>query len=141
MANSVLADTGFIVALLSRSDQHHKWAVSQAQRLPPPWQTCDAVLSEAFYLLGRPGRPALISLLARSAATPAFALAENLVAVLKLLQKYANVPMSLADACLVRMTEIVAEPLLLTTDGDFCIYRRHGRQTVPCILPFEKTKR
>jgi uncharacterized protein len=141
MVRNVLADAGFIVALLSGSDRHHKWAVSQAQRLPLPWQTCDAVLSEAFHLLGPRGQPALVSLLRRAAAIPAFELGENFEAVLKLLQKYANVPMSLADACLVRMTEIVAEPLLLTTDADFHIYRRHGRQAVPCALPSEKTKR
>lgn len=51
------------------------------------------------------------------------------------MQKYANVPMSFADACLVRMTEIVPDPLLLTTDADFRVYRRHGRQVVPCVMP------
>jgi hypothetical protein len=43
--------------------------------------------------------------------------------------------MSFADACLVRMTEILPEPLLLTTDADFRVYRRHGRQVVPCAMP------
>jgi hypothetical protein len=51
------------------------------------------------------------------------------------MQKYENVPISFADACLVRMTEIVAEPLVLTTDTHFRIYRRNGRQVVPCVLP------
>jgi len=51
------------------------------------------------------------------------------------MRKYAGVPMSLADACLVRMTEVLPEPLVLTTDADFRIYRRHGRQVVPCVLP------
>ena len=61
--------------------------------------------------------------------------ADDMDAVLKLLEKYANVPMSFADACLVRMTETLNDPMLLTTDGDFRIYRRHGRQTIPCVLP------
>jgi predicted nucleic acid-binding protein len=56
-------------------------------------------------------------------------------AVLKLLEKYADVPMSFADACLVRMTETLNSPMLLTTDADFRIYRRHGRQVIPCVLP------
>jgi predicted nucleic acid-binding protein len=56
-------------------------------------------------------------------------------AVLKLLEKYADVPMSFADACLVRMTETLNDPVLLTTDDDFRIYRRHGRQIIPCVLP------
>jgi uncharacterized protein len=55
--------------------------------------------------------------------------------VLQLIEKYASVPMSLADACLVRMTETLSNPLLLTTDSDFRIYRRHSRQMVPCLIP------
>jgi len=50
-------------------------------------------------------------------------------------QKYADVPMSLAGACLVRMTETLADPVILTTDTDFGIYRRHSRQVVPCVMP------
>lgn len=56
-------------------------------------------------------------------------------AVLRLLAKYADVPMSFADACLVRMTETLNDPVLLTTDDDFRVYRRHGRQIIPCVLP------
>ena len=55
--------------------------------------------------------------------------------VLKLMQKYANVPMSLADGCLVRMSEALSDSLILTTDTDFRIYRRHSRQVVPCLIP------
>ncbi|MPZ58086.1 MAG: hypothetical protein GEU91_16640 [Rhizobiales bacterium] len=66
---------------------------------------------------------------------PAFHLADNTHAVLGLMHKYADVPMTFADACLVRMTEVLPDPLLLTTDADFRIYRRHSRQTVPCVLP------
>jgi hypothetical protein len=51
------------------------------------------------------------------------------------MQKYADLPMTLADACLVHMTEALADPVLLTTDTDFRIYRRRNRQTVPCVMP------
>ena len=51
------------------------------------------------------------------------------------MRKYGDVPMSFADACLVRMSEVVADPLLLTTDSGFRVYRRHGRLVVPCVLP------
>ena len=74
-------------------------------------------------------------MLLRRAVVAAFNLDNNLEAVLTLLQKYASVPMSLADACLVRMSETVAGPVVLTTDSDFRIYRRHSRQVVPCIAP------
>jgi len=65
----------------------------------------------------------------------AFELNENLEPVLRLIEKYRDVPMSLADACLVRMSETLADLVILTTDEGFRIYRRHSRQTVPCVTP------
>jgi predicted nucleic acid-binding protein len=135
MARNVLVDAGFLVALFNRRDSHHAWAAAQATGLAPPWSTCEAALSEAFHLLGPRGLASLDLLLSRQAARVALDLAAHLNPVLSLMQKYADVPMSLADACLVRMSEILAEPVLLTTDSDFRIYRRHGRQLVPHIAP------
>jgi len=135
MARSVLVDAGFLVALLSRRDRNHRWAAAQSPRLPPPWGTCEAVLSEAFHLLGARGGAELAALLRRRAVVPAFELGANVDEVLKLMRKYADVPMSLADACLVRMTEALPDPVLLTTDADFHVYRRHGRQAVPSVMP------
>ena len=135
MATSVLVDAGFLVALLSRRDTNHRWAAAQAPRLPPPWRSCDAALSEAFHLLGARGAPGLAALLRRRAVVSAFRLGEEVEEVLTLMRKYADLPMSLADACLVRMTEALTDPVLLTTDTDFRVYRRHSRQTVPCVLP------
>ena len=135
MAENVFVDAGFLVALISRRDGHHRWAVAQAKRFSPPWRTCEAALSEAFHLLGTRGSPALSGLLRRGAVLPSFELTGNLEAVLRLMTKYADVPASLADASLVRMTEITDGPIVLTTDADFRLYRRHGRQVVPCVLP------
>jgi predicted nucleic acid-binding protein len=137
MARSVLVDAGFLVALLSRRDGNHSWAAAQGQRLPPPWRTCEAVLSETFHLLGVRGGPGLAALLHRRAVTPAFDLGGEVEPVLRLMRKYSSLPMSLADACIVRMTEAMADPVVLTTDMDFRIYRRHGRQAVPCVTPLE----
>jgi uncharacterized protein len=135
MARNVLVDAGFIVALLSSRDAHHRWSVTQASELPPPWSTCEAVLSEAYHLLGELGTPNLIELLHRGALLVAFTLTENLEPVVKLMEKYSDVPMGFADACLVRMTETFADPVILTTDQDFRVYRRHSRQVVPCVTP------
>ena len=135
MARNVLVDAGFLVALLSRRDSHHQWAVTQAPGHAPPWRSCEAVLSEAFHLLGPRGAPKLSELLRRRAVIAAFHLDNDVESVTKLLQKYADVPMSLADACLVRMSETLPDPIILTTDSDFRIYRRHSRQMVPCMMP------
>lgn len=135
MAETVLVDGGFLVALLSRNDQHREWATARAARLAPPWLTCEAALSEAFHLLGRRGESKLAALLRRGLALPKFDLERELEPVLALMDKYADVPMSLADACLVRMAEIEADPVVATTDRDFLVYRRHSRQIIPCLLP------
>ena len=135
MARSVLVDAGFLVAMLSRRDFHHQWAVRQASENSAPWYTCEAVLSEAYHLLGARGAPGISAMLSRRAVVAGFNLDDHVEAVVALLQKYASVPMSLADACLVRMSETVADPLILTTDSDFRIYRRHSRQVVPCMVP------
>src|ERR1700730_2339616 len=135
MARNVLVDAGFVVALLSSRDAHHEWAVTQASEMPPPWSTCEAVLSEAFHLLGERGAPNLSALLRRRALLIAFTLAENVEPVVKLIEKYSNVPMGLAAACLVRMTEAFADPIGLAPEEDFVVYRRHSRQVVPCIIP------
>lgn len=138
MAASVIVDAGLLVALLSRRDTHHPWAVVQGRQYAPPWRTCDAALSEAFHLLGARGLPALSALIRRGAVGVGFDLASEMEPVLRLMQKYGSVPMSLADACLVRMSETLPDPVILTTDSDFQIYRRHSRQIVPCVVPVEK---
>ena len=112
MVRSPIVDAGFLVALLCRRDSHQKWALTQAY-----------------------GAAGLSALLNRRAVVAAFDLDSNVEPVLKLLQKYKDVPMSLADAFLVRMTETLTGPVILKTDSYFLIYRRHSRQIVPCVMP------
>ena len=135
MPRNVIADSSALVALLSRDDQHHDWIAAQAGSLPSPWLTCEAVLTEAFHLIGDKGAPKIKDLLRRGAMLLAFDLGDELEPVLILMEKYADVPMSLADACLVRLSETLPDPVVLTTGADFKIYRRHSRQVVPCLLP------
>ena len=135
MAASVLVDASFVVALFNRRDRHHHWAVVQSGNHPRPWLTCEPALSEAFFVVGPRGAPWLRTFLRRGSLRLAFDLDGQLEPVLKLMEKYADVPMSLADACLVRMTETFSDSLVLTTDADFRLYRRHARQVVPCSLP------
>jgi predicted nucleic acid-binding protein len=135
MASIVLADTSFLIALLSDRDANHGWAITQARRLLPPWKTCEAVLSETYHLLGEPGAHALAHMISAGGLVCHFSFADHASDVIKLMEKYRNVPMSFADACLVRMTEIMSDPVVLTTDSDFQVYRRNGRQVVPCVTP------
>ncbi len=135
MAASVLVDSSFVIAALAARDTNHNWAVATAERFSLPWQTCEAAVAEGFHLLEGSRSSALASLLQRQALIISFRLSESTDRVLDLMDKYADVPMSFADACLVRMTEVLPNPVLLTTDSDFRIYRRLGRQLVPSLLP------
>ncbi len=135
MARSCIVDSAALVALLDPREVHHCWARETLLREPQPWLTCEAVISEAYFLLQEPHAKALDQLLRQGHLQVAFDLREELTRVLDLRAKYASVPMSLADACLVRMSEILADPLVVTADADFRIYRRHSRQVVPCAMP------
>ena len=76
-----------------------------------------------------------VALLRRGAILPAFHFEGATAAVLRLMQKHADIPMSFADACLVHMSEVLPDPIVLTTDSDFRMYRRSNRQVIPCVLP------
>lgn len=134
---SVLLDTGPWVALLSRNDTHHKWALEQFQLFSPPMLSCEAVVAETCFLLKRSGfDPSLaLQFIERGVVLLPFALQEQISSVSSLFKRYENVPASLADASLIRLAEINDSPLLLTTDSDFHIYRRHGRQMIPLVSP------
>ena len=137
LSMTVLLDTGPWVALLSRNDTHHHWAVEQFRLLPPPMLSCEAVVAETCFLLKQSGfDPSLaLKFIERDVVQLPFTLQEQIVSVSSLFKRYENVPASLADAALIRMAEIHDSPLLLTTDSDFHIYRRHGRQMIPLVCP------
>ena len=140
----VLADTGPIVAYLNRRDRHHDWAVAHLRQLRPPLLTCEAVLSEAVFLLQSApgGGDRVMDLLGRGVLRLPFVLQEESSAVSRLLRRYDSVPMDLADACLVRMSEQHADCVLLTVDSEFRdVYRRHGRQVIPTLLPQGRGRR
>ena len=133
----VLIDTGPLVAFINRKDRYHVWARTAFGRIAPPLLTCEAVLAEACFLLRKysGGSASVMELLKRNVLTVAFRLDEHLEAIAASMNKYAGIPMSLADACLVRMSEIETKSAIMTLDNDFRIYKRHGRQTIPLIIP------
>ena len=132
-----LLDTGPLVSFLASGLSHHKWAVEQWKSLRPPLLTCEPVLTEAAFLLKREGRDsdALFVLLEREVIRIALAVQEEQADLRALMRRYRNRPMSLADACLVRLSEIHASAEVLTLDSDFRIYRRHGNKVIPVRMP------
>jgi predicted nucleic acid-binding protein len=134
---NVILDTGPLVAIIHRDDQYHAWSTEQTAEITLPLLTCEAVLSEAYFLLdGIPNaRRSLMNLVVNEMVQVPFSLREEIEPVGKLLNRYANIPMTFADACLVRMCEQHSRSTLFTTDSDFTIYRKHGRQVISVIMP------
>lgn len=135
--SEVIVDTGPLVALLVRTDDHHRWAVDRLRELEPPFLTCEPVLAEVAHLVRRmrQGIDRFVDLLLSNLLQVDFDVMVERAAVGRLLRKYADRPMSLADACLVRLAELHDRASVLTIDGDFSVYRKHGRRAIPLIAP------
>jgi predicted nucleic acid-binding protein len=126
-----------LVAYLAADEQHHTWATSQFQQHDGSLITCEAVVSEAWFLLRHLPRHLrqLRAMLADGVFDLSFHLENEAAAIARLMDRFNDVPMSLADACLVRLSELHPKLPLLTLDSDFKVYRRHGRQLIPVIAP------
>jgi uncharacterized protein len=102
----------------------------------PPLLTCEAVISESSFLLHDYQRnQVLLKWIEKCVLELPFNLQHEIQSVNPLLTKYANVPMSLADGCLVRLAEIYPQSSVFTLDSDFQIYRKNGNQTISLIFP------
>jgi predicted nucleic acid-binding protein len=136
----MLLDAGPLFAFYSQSDRWHDWAAHQLANLTDPLYTCEAALTEASYLLQRQGGypGTFLPLLQKGIVKIGIDIETEAAALNTLMHRYRNVPMSLADACLVRMSEIFKDSCVLTLDSDFRVYRRFGRQVVPLIIPSDR---
>ena len=132
-----LLDTGPLVSFLASGLRHHSWTCDQWKRLRPPLLTCEPVLTEAAFLLKREGREAdpIFALLERGAIRVALDVQEQQADLRALMHRYRNRPMSLADACLVRLAELHPTGEVFTLDSDFRVYRRHGNKVIPMLMP------
>lgn len=135
---ALILDCGPLVAYYDDRDQWHKWAVGIWAGLQPPFITCEAALTEACFLIGRHGGdPAeLVQLVQKGIFQIGLNVAIESASIHALMRRYADTPMSLADACLVRLAEIHPDCRVLTLDRDFLRYRRHGRQVIPLLSPW-----
>jgi uncharacterized protein len=134
---NVLLDTGPLVAFLNRRDRFHDWSVAQWGQIAPSMLTCEAVISEACFLLAATGSgsDAVMKMIHRKIIMISFHLDEHIQPVKRLLLKYRSVPMSLADACLIRMSELYQDRHIFTLDSDFNLYRKNRRRMIPTIMP------
>ncbi len=137
MPRAAIVDTGPLVAYLDRGERHHAWTVEQVKALDAPLLVCEPVLAEAMYLLSElpKAQDAMYGLLADRALRIAFQVEEHVNELRALQRKYRDRPISLADACIVRMAEIFGRHAVFTLDSDFAVYRKNGREPLALISP------
>ena len=143
MSRSHILDTGPLIALLNPRDRHHGWAIETWDGLSLPLLVCEPVVTEACFLarrLGSGAHSAILDLFRRGILDLSFRLGDEVTAVSRLLNKYQDVPMSLADACIVRMAELRAKSVVFTLDSDFAIYRLNSRQRIPTLTPEDQPR-
>ena len=134
-----ILDTGPLVAALNRAERHHEWARKQFSELPRPFASCEAVLSECAFLLRGGARDGLLRLFEEKHGL-LISLVDETTPIGTLMRKYSDVPMSYADACLVRLSEMNPQLPVVTLDADFAFYRRNRNQRLPLIAPFAQRR-
>ena len=137
MAPKVVIDTGPLVAAVHQDERDHDWAVAVISRAMTPMLTCEAVASETAFLSMRGGGSAveIIEMISKTCRM-AMRVDDEWDAIVALMKKYADVPMSFADACLVRIVELNPGAVLITLDADFKIYRANGRRVIKTLAPW-----
>ena len=136
MKTGVLLDTGPLVAYFCEKDAWHDWAVEQFESFVPPVLTCEPVLTETCFLLARAGIPVwrLLDKVRLGLLRTGLRLDDEAGALRELMYRYRNVPMSLADACMVKLAEVSESPIC-TLDSDFLVYRKNGKEPLSLIIP------
>jgi predicted nucleic acid-binding protein len=134
----VIVDTGPLVAYFDRDSAFHGWTCAQFKQLSEPLFSCQPVLTETLFLLKRYGMDTdlPLAMVERGELHCDFDIWREAARVRRLLRKYRDLPATLADACLVRMSEFERDCAVFTLDQDFLVYRRNGRQTIPLLAPF-----
>lgn len=135
MRENIVIDTGVLVAYLNRREQWHDWAKIQLAQIQSPLLTCEAVIVETCFLLKNcyGAKDLIFALIKSGNLVINFSLGKEISQIELLMKRYENVPMSLADACLVRMSELISGSCILTLDSDFQIYRKNNNQLIDLI--------
>jgi uncharacterized protein len=138
---TTIVDAGPLVAFYNEKDEAHEWARRHINAATSALLTSETVLTEAAYLTQRGGgnpRP-LLQCLSTGILEVGISLENEAQDLARLMEKYKHLPMSLADACLVRLSEMVSDCRVLTLDRHFTIYRRFDRRIIPLIVPWHET--
>ena len=134
---AAIVDAGPLVVFLDGAEAHHRWVVEQVKVLDTPLLVCEPGLTETLHILKRrpEAQDMVFELVEDGTLLLAFEIDDHIAALRRLHRKYRDIPMSLADACIVVMAEIHDRHLVFTLDSDFTLYRKHGRVPLEVLRP------
>lgn len=129
-----IADAGLLIGFLDRKDTHHKWAARIFESESPPFYTAEPILAEVAAVLETADD--VLRMVEVGDLVLSLDLAHEVSAVRGLVLKYKDRRMDLGDACCIRLAELIPGSVVYTVDKtDFTVYRKNGRQPVPCLFP------
>jgi predicted nucleic acid-binding protein len=127
-----LTDAGPLIAIIDADEADHDTCISAVDGLDLPLVTTWPAFTEAMYLLARAGGTEGQRALWRLVETDRLVIAdlspEAVHRSARLMDRYADTPMDLADATLVALAEEQGHRRIFTLDSNFHVYRLHGRQ-------------
>jgi predicted nucleic acid-binding protein len=133
----VLVDTGPLVAIMSRADQHHKTCIETLRDLPGPLFSCWPVITEVAWLLrGHAGAVRqLLGSISEGFLELLLIQSSEAVDIGNVMDKYKNIRSQLADAALLYLAERDGFDMIFTLDRrDFSVYnagRKHAFEIIP----------
>ena len=132
-----ILDAGPLVAWFCSRDSHHAWARLILDGLPSGALVCEAVLAEVCHLVAKDGvPPSAVLRLVEQNDLALIPLVGEITNIRALLDRYADVSMDFADACVVRLAELYPDATVCTTDSDFRFYRKNREEIIPVLAPF-----
>jgi uncharacterized protein len=139
MDQKIIIDTGPLVAFFNRRDEYHHWVLHQLSTLRGTLVTSESVISECLYVLdySKNAIHALSEMVANNQLIISTTPAPHFSEILKLVEKYQDLPASVADASLLVLYNSLKKDKIFTLDSDFLIYRAWNGEPPALIAPFK----
>jgi uncharacterized protein len=134
--NKILIDSGPLIALFDSSDKYHKKTVDFIKNNKSQLITSLASITETLHLLdfNRNAQIDFLEWISRGAVEIYNIQNSDFSRLKGLTEKYQDMPMDFADACLVYLAEKLSIFTIATIDRDFTIYRIKGKKKFKVIL-------
>ena len=138
MASKILIDSGPLIAFLSSSEHYHRWVLEQMSQMDGDLVTTESVLSEVVFLMkqNRVAINAIKELIEQKLLQIISAFSTEPITCFNMVEKYVDLPSSVADISLVYVYSTTKNSIIFTLDSDFLIYKSSSGKPLKLVAPF-----